>query len=111
MDILNIIKRNDVKHSGKHIIDNGQPEVRFVSYHKNPVFIRTTDTENVIIQFQRGVYITNDPDDIAFLKSSDAFNKYIFENQFSDEILRKIEEDKRYTTRQSEYFINIEEYI
>lgn len=56
------------------------------------------------IQFANQMYITNDKEDIEFLKGHDMFGIDFWEGEFPDYVIKKMEKDREFITRSEETF-------
>lgn len=75
--------------------------VRFKSYIKELVLFKDG---HEMIQFSQHEYVTNNEEDINFIKNSPAFGAGIWEGKFPQSVINKFDDDKKNLTRDEDYF-------
>lgn len=94
-----------IRHQGYEVDDKSKkPTVTFVSYKKElSIFLEHDE----YIQFAHHSFVTNDQRLIDYLRNSPLYEKEIWEGEFPDYIKRKLEEERKYLTRDSEMFVGV----
>lgn len=95
--------RNTVKHVHRDIRggENAKP-VRFVSYAMSQILFMG---DNEFIQFSGREYITDQKNQIEFIRKHPIFNNGVWEKEFPEAVRRKFKKDREYITSDELSFV------
>lgn len=91
------------KHFGEKIVDGKKDSLKytFLSTRKE---LAIFSAHNTYIQFKHHHFTTDDLETANMIRENGLFNAEIFENEFPEHVKKRIEEDRKWITRDSEMF-------